>query len=398
MHRHGHRHLRVLPALWVWAWLAALAAGNTNSSSTQPHTPQPTLAECEQFRGVSYLNTTDAPWQIDRASDEGIPPLLLSYPGSGNTFLRTLLEFALGVHSCSIYMTDKELQQVFPGEHICDRKCLVVKGHPSDFIIRGQMDLHNRLSKGGDKRDKLRGTSKFMRRKCAKGGIQHFSKAILLTRNPFPAILSDFQRVATNSHEGTLTLSMNETFHLRNVKRNPIAGKNMTAVWLAVAMEKAQDFGNSFRSVVVPLMLSNFSAPPAGVNKNPAFPHLDFSTVAIARYEDFVDKRTRRAALAALVRQAFPPALASRATARRLDCAFVLADRKNDIQRSKKLLSMDEVYNKVDPALPCAVWNHTRLFAQHFGYHASPTPGFGSIEQQCAGWLAGGGVGVGVGV
>jgi len=346
---------------------------------------QPSLAKCkERYLYIDYLNTTTTPWEIDWTTDDGIPPLLLSYPGSGNTFLRTLLEYATGLHSCSIYMTDKELQNVFPGEHICDRKCGIIKGHPTDFIIRGQMDLKNQLTKKGDKRDKLRGTSKFMRRKCAKGGIQHFSKAIFLIRDPFPSILSDFQRVATNSHEGTLTLSMNETFHLRNVKRNPIAGKNITEMWLKVAMEKATDIEISFDSVVYPLLKSNFSAPPVGVNKNPQYQHLDFSTV-IARYEDLIDKQKRLKALEELLYAAFPKLanVTERFTKERLECAFVLADHKRDIQRSKKLLTTNQVYNEVLPSLPCLIWNKTKSFASNYSYYSTPSLTFKSILEQC---------------
>ena len=336
----------------------------------------PTVQLCKQYSRVDYYNTTLNP--IDYTTDVGIPPLLLSYPGAGNTFVRTLLEYATGLHSCSIYMTDKELQVVFPGEHICDRKCGVIKGHPTDFIIKGQMDLKNQVTAKGDKRDKLRGTSKFMRRKCAKGGIQHFSKAIFLARDPFPSILSDFQRVATNSHEGTLTLSMNETFHLRNVKRNPIKDKNMTEVWLNVAMEKATDIGSSFDSVLWELFQSNYSAPPTG-NKNSKYPHLDFTTYFL-RYEDLIDKERRVGALEATLREAFPHLSVPK---ERIECAFVLADHKRDIQRTKKLLTMDEVYNNVLPSLPCSIWKHTRNFAQNFSYFRTPNPHFTSIAQQC---------------
>jgi hypothetical protein len=226
-----------------------------------------------------------------------------------------------------------------------------------------------------------------MRRKCAKGGIQHFSKAIFLTRDPYPAILSDFQRIATNSHEGSLTLSMNETFHLRNVKRNPIAGKNMTASWLSVSMEKARDIASSFEHVVWPILVSNFSSPPAGVNKNPKYPKLDFSTVFV-RYEDLVDKSSRVSALETLLHAAFPKLAATqRFTKERIECAFVLTDSQNDIQRHKKLLTANEVYNEVLPSLPCLIWNHTRIFASNFSYFKSPNPAFASIVEQCEGRL-----------
>ena len=45
-----------------------------------------TLSECkERYSKLDYLNTTENPGEIDSRTDSGIPPLLLSYPGAGNT-------------------------------------------------------------------------------------------------------------------------------------------------------------------------------------------------------------------------------------------------------------------------------------------------------------------------
>ena len=235
-----------------------------------------------QFKNSSFL---------DDMSDEGIPPLLLSFPGAGNTMLRSLLEHATGYFTGSIYLSDKELHCVFVGEKSCTRLNSVIKGHPSDFIIRGQMDLHNRISKNGDKRDKLRGTSKFMRRKCANGKIQHFSRAVFVIRDPFRSILSEFQRIATNSHVGSVSLNQSMAVNLKNVKRSPLRVMNLTDVWLKVAMEKAKDFGDSMQNIITPLLLSNYSSLPLG-NKNPQYPDLDFST-HVVRFEDLVNMQTR---------------------------------------------------------------------------------------------------------
>lgn len=329
------------------------------------------LSECRaKYDKLDYFNTTTNPGEIDKTADNGIPPLLLSYPGAGNTFVRSLLEYATGIHSCSIYLSDKELPAVFPGELTCNRACSVIKGHPTDFLISGSLDLKNRPARNGDKREKLRGTSKFMRRKCAKGDMQHFSNAILLLRDPYSSILSDFQRIVTNSHEGTVALSSNNSYHAMNTKRDPLHLKNITDVWLKVSLEKAKDFAFSMDSVIHPIMMSNYSAPPVG-NKAPRYPHLDFSTVTV-RFEDLVNKNTRVDTLKTLLMDAFPAARRARMETQRLECAFLLTENRHGIIRKKKLLTLREVYHGIDPMLPCKLSPYLRSFTGNFSYLPLP--------------------------
>ena len=55
------------------------------------------------------------------------PPLLYSFPGSGNTWARLLIDWSTGVYSGSFY-TDKTLLSILPGEKKCDRSVSVIKG------------------------------------------------------------------------------------------------------------------------------------------------------------------------------------------------------------------------------------------------------------------------------
>jgi hypothetical protein len=55
------------------------------------------------------------------------PPLLYSFPGSGNTWVRLLIDWSTGVYSGSFY-TDKTLLSILPGEIKCDRSVSVIKG------------------------------------------------------------------------------------------------------------------------------------------------------------------------------------------------------------------------------------------------------------------------------
>lgn len=92
---------------------------------------------------------------------------LVSYPGSGNTWLRYLLQQVTGIVTGSIYMDYGLRMHGFPAENVTDGSVLVVKTHeapPAD--------------------------------------LNKFQSAILLIRNPRNAILADFNRLH-KGHIGT---------------------------------------------------------------------------------------------------------------------------------------------------------------------------------------------------
>lgn len=65
------------------------------------------------------------------------PPLLYSFPGSGNTWVRLLIELSTGIYTGSVY-DDHALREMLPGEGACDDTVSVVKVvHlcPHDFIV-----------------------------------------------------------------------------------------------------------------------------------------------------------------------------------------------------------------------------------------------------------------------
>lgn len=116
------------------------------------------------------------------------PPLLYSLPGSGNTWTRLLIEYATGVLSGSFY-NDVGLTKVFPGELVCNTSVSVAKAHPMD---------HSYAS--------LFHPTKPPANKCARrGGIELFTRVILIVRHPLDAIWSEFLRRKKNSHVGHLT-------------------------------------------------------------------------------------------------------------------------------------------------------------------------------------------------
>ena len=73
------------------------------------------------------------PWCLGNSLDvldpQGPMTGLLSIPGSGNTWLRYLIQRATGFVTGSLYSDDHLYNNGFPGEIINDGSAIVVKSH-----------------------------------------------------------------------------------------------------------------------------------------------------------------------------------------------------------------------------------------------------------------------------
>ncbi|KAL1502079.1 hypothetical protein ABEB36_007277 [Hypothenemus hampei] len=96
---------------------------------------------------------------IDPAMGQQKPIALVSFPGSGNTWLRYLLQQATGYYTGSIYRDYGLLKNGFPAESIVDTTVLAVKTHEWGSNARNM-----------------------------------FSKAVLLVRAPDKSIQAEFNR------------------------------------------------------------------------------------------------------------------------------------------------------------------------------------------------------------
>ena len=119
------------------------------------------------------------------------PVALASFPGSGNTWVRGLLQRATGVCTGGIYC-DKALRVAdHPGESIRSGAVLVVKTH--DPLPRWTGGKYLRFHPYMDQYGKPE-------------NIPLFQSAILLIRNPFHALVSEWNRIGTekelDSHTG----------------------------------------------------------------------------------------------------------------------------------------------------------------------------------------------------
>lgn len=148
------------------------------------------------------------------------PSILFSFPGSGNTWSRQLIEYATGIYTGSIY-SDWQLTESLPGESTCNWKVSTLTAHPSDGIRLSYshgfvMSLDSRclLGEGSGRGLKTRGYFDIKHDKVFPfesnietiegGGIGHASKIIMLNRNPYDAIWSEYQRRTTLNHVGTV--------------------------------------------------------------------------------------------------------------------------------------------------------------------------------------------------
>lgn len=109
-------------------------------------------------------------------SNGRIPVALVSVPGSGNTWVRGLLEKATGVCTGSVYCDMPLRLKGFAGEYVHDGSVLLVKTHTSDYQWIG-----TKLKKRNPE-DALYGS------------------AILLIRNPFDTIVAERHRSILLKH------------------------------------------------------------------------------------------------------------------------------------------------------------------------------------------------------
>lgn len=107
------------------------------------------------------------------SSNSRLPVALISFPGSGNTWVRQILEAVSGVCTGST-MCDMSLRaQGFTGESIHSGSVLVVKTHNSvpNWIVNSESLAED---------------------------VPHFHSAILIIRSPFDAMVSEWSRRVSN--------------------------------------------------------------------------------------------------------------------------------------------------------------------------------------------------------
>jgi hypothetical protein len=283
------------------------------------------LEQCEQYRRRRTL----------RGAERRLPPMLYTFPGSGNTWCRLLIEYGTGILSGSVY-NDKKLKPSLPGELMCDTSVSVVKLHPHTHPF-------SKISKGSVHSDAT---------KCRRGGVRKFHKGIFLVRDPYAAIFSEYQRLWTTSHTGTVDQT---SFDLWSWRRAAAYFSHRYYEMLSVDYPQAErKYGSG--------------------------------NITYARYEDLLNPEIRITTLhkiinatnlkipigqARLQNQPHDQAQGDgNHTQHRLECAFTLAATgrvKRPRDRSSSLVNAHWAYKQINDLI-CPMW---RLFGEHaerFGY------------------------------
>ena len=263
-----------------------------------------TLESCQEFKQLRFLSRLETHFQHNVEGlkvKRGIfkynpPPLLLSFPGSGNTWSRLLIEYATGVYSGSMEVNDIEYKNSFVGEVYCSVNTSIIKAHPQDLYFNQQEPL-------------ITFKSRIQLRKCRRGFINNFKRVVFVTRNPLDAIWSNFQLQLTKSHTGNvIAISFN---------RNS---------WTNFAIQSAQDWFDKWNELILPMKSSAGEA--------------DFREL---RYESLLLPTPHR-------EEELRKALAFmgyRPSNRQLKCAFLLAEKPfahRKVTRASSMTAYDAYY------------------------------------------------------
>jgi hypothetical protein len=259
------------------------------------------------------------------------PPLLVSFAGSGNTWVRLLIEFATGIFSGSTDTSDKVLKDEFIGERHCNRRTSVIKVHPP------QLKYDN-----GTGRSTLPNTLQLL--KCSNGGMYYFKRYVFLVRDPFAAIFAEVNRELTSSHGGT-AVSV-DTFMAKN--------------WYQLIMEEARDYSTSWEKLVSGLqqrrqkLLADAGAVDEDAN----------NFLILARYEWLVHSEKRYEELFRIAQWIYPLDIP---TLERLQCAFIQSD-LSSVHRIKNKDSMTAALLYRNQSLVDEIWELVKDFAAFAGY------------------------------
>eukprot|EP01038_Epipyxis_sp_PR26KG_P016023 gene16023-21749_t len=272
----------------------------------------PSVSHCKKrYSQRSYRNESD--WRL--------PPMLYTFPGSGNTWCRMLIEYTTGIYSGSVY-TDSTLLEALPGEISCSLNVSVVKVHPTTHSFES-LRLGNFPSDDNYK--------------CNRGGIKEFRRAILLLRNPYDSIWSEYQRRVTESH-------------VKCIKKESFDWHR----WQANAAALSNNYYDMWHIHYV--NITKFFHP---------------NNVLYLKYEDLKRKATRIHALrkvANFLEVNFSNSFVDR---ERLECAFILGESEKahrSVAPEEKELFMTKDISYQYQELVCRMWSKFGVYAVRFGY------------------------------
>ena len=276
-----------------------------------------------------------------------LPPLLWTFPGAGNTWIRMLLDYSTGIYSGSIY-GDPSLLPLLPGEGRCDRSVVAVKAHPAhldsfDFVPTPAGTLRLNLTR---------------KPQYAKCSSYRFDGAIVVTRDPFRAIWAEYKRYV----------------NWREVVAGRPSGEGMSQGCRLALRAQSLHSGALLRACFDHGHFAHHAAHLARQWKHAWFHYGRFKSqfranrLLTVSFEDLVDKARRAAVLRQMVDFVGPQ---PKARDRALECAFRLADsphihRDKRTERHGEVTSIEAAF--ANRTLVCLMWSFLRRKATKLGY------------------------------
>jgi len=240
--------------------------------------------------------------------------LLVSFPGSGNTWTRVLIETITGAYTGSVYLNDNDLSHIFYTEVRCGLRMAAIKGHPTNF------------DRCGDYLCLARG--KYEVRKCRKGMIYNWKRFIFIARDPMKSIFSEYQRLSSGKHDGLVEVVTDSKI------KNFINWANVLA----------DDIQHDWEEKIYPM--KQLHDP------------IDFLTI---KYENLLDKNKREDEIrpvAKFLKFPYEPD--------RIPCAFELSEKPSGIHR-KSTLTYHSLIGE-NHTLACQLWSKIKSFSGNFSY------------------------------
>jgi hypothetical protein len=281
-----------------------LLRGNKNESLTS-YNSSIKDDRCHEFKEKRLID-------LDKMFDRNIT-LLMSFPGSCNTWVRLLIESATGTYTGSIY-SDPGLATLLPMEARCGLRMSVIKGHPENFSRCGPLYL---CIDNGPQEIK----------KCRTGMIYEWKKFVFIARDPMRSIFAEVQREITLQHSGVVTE----------------VDESVLEMWNTHSVRIANEIRIKWNDVIYPMM--KLHSP---------------SNFLLIHYEDLTNpsKQVRTLSL-------IPKFLKFPTSQERLECAFILSESTN-IHR-KSVLTWDKLMRN-DSRLACQLWQNIEYFSRNLSY------------------------------
>lgn len=318
------------------ALFALLATAEPSNAPSPPET-------CVRIR-PRFLRETGRYRAADGKIHTYAPPLLWTVPGSGNTMVRQLLEFATAVRTGSIQHDKRLINAGFAGEGFVDHAVIVVKVHKPRFSEGVPVQL--------TRRKKRQKTTKIWRKYA-------ITSAIGVVRDPFHAAFAEYQLKHTPYGS-----------HASRIERKDFDPEDFAFELIAFA-----HLWNSTLSRYSTFARTRCYDPRENV-PDLGHPLEELCRLGVWRFETLTAKAERVQALTQMLDfMRLPPAV--RPSRERVECAFQLSDvAARNIKRphddgNGRFITREtafEMAQRKDKGFICQFWGIVQHHAVKFGY------------------------------